>query len=441
MTAERPSPVWLYAFLAVQCASVAALTVEALGSLRIVLRVLPFGMSLAYLACLPAGGPRYPLRLWATAGLAVMSLGLLHPEANTLLAGVAQIALTLAVWGPVYWVGRIAVTGDVVRRVMLLVWAFNTLSAAVGVLQVYDPARFAPDPAFVRQLGGSDAEDLKIRLDDGTEVFRPMGLSDSPGGAALAANAAVVMGIGVALAYRSAVLKAAVAAGAGVAMFCLYLCQVRSLLILTAISVLCMLVLVSVRGRARAALYIGLVAVAGPVIGYGWATAVGQSAVVGRLETLWEGSPAEVYYSNRGVFVEDTLDRILPTYPFGAGLGRWGMMSYYFGDPNRRDSPPLWAEMTLTGWVYDGGLLLVLLGYGAMIVALGFALRVAVTHSSPLHANAAAVVAAVSAAAFATTISAHVFVAQSGMMYLLLNALLYAAVRDRASTRPAVGGR
>jgi len=428
--------VWLYVFALAQFLCLAALVVEALGGFRFVLRLVPFALSIIYLAVLPAGGPRNPVRPWAVAGLVVMGLGLFHPQTNTLLAGLAEVGLTLAVWGPIFWTGRIAVTADVFRRLLVLLWVLNSLSAAVGVLQVYDPGRFAPDPTFVKRMqGGEYADGLMIRLDDGTELFRPMGLSDTPGGAALAANSAIVMGVGVALTNRGLVIPLAVAATAVASVFCLYVCQVRSLLILTVISVLGCAALTAMRGEVRRAVLV-VAAVGGVgVLGFAWAVAVSGDAVATRFGSLFEASAGEVYYANRGHFVEDTFTHYIPDYPLGAGLGRWGMMHAYFGNPNDPNSPPLWAEMTLTGWVFDGGVPLVLCGYGAMLVGLGAVVRLAWRSRSRRVADFSAVVAGVSVAAFATTISAHVFVAQSGMMYLLLTAAVLAIPRPRIARR------
>ena len=45
----------------------------------------------------------------------------------------------------------------------------------------------------------------------------------------------------------------------------------------------------------------------------------------------------------------------------GAGLGRWGMMRYYFGNPWSRHSAALWAELQFPAWILDGGIILTVL--------------------------------------------------------------------------------
>ena len=45
------------------------------------------------------------------------------------------------------------------------------------------------------------------------------------------------------------------------------------------------------------------------------------------------------YQENRGIFLTYTLQELLYEYPFGAGIGRWGMMSAYFGEPDELAVP------------------------------------------------------------------------------------------------------
>lgn len=149
-----------------------------------------------------------------------------------------------------------------------------------------------------------------------------------------------------------------------------------------------------------------------------------------RLDTLTESSVAETYYTNRGVFLEKALFDDLFEYPLGAGPGRWGMMAYYFGDKTNWVNPMLWAEITVSGWVYDGGLPLLIVGYGAMLIGFVSAVRIAILTSSDSLSNFASIVAAVSLGCFAATISSHVFVTQQGMIYLMLLSVLLVVNRS-----------
>src|SRR5687768_762846 len=53
--------------------------------------------------------------------------------------------------------------------------------------------------------------------------------------------------------------------------------------------------------------------------------------VANRMGTLVRNRPGQVYYENRGRFLEDAIFKTLPNAPFGEGLGHWGMTATYFG--------------------------------------------------------------------------------------------------------------
>jgi hypothetical protein len=58
-----------------------------------------------------------------------------------------------------------------------------------------------------------------------------------------------------------------------------------------------------------------------------WAVAIGGESTLERLSSLVSDRADAVYQQNRGHFLEDTINVLLPQYPLGAGLGRWGMMN------------------------------------------------------------------------------------------------------------------
>ena len=70
--------------------------------------------------------------------------------------------------------------------------------------------------------------------------------------------------------------------------------------------------------------------------------------------TLLEDDPRELYYQSRGMQIESAINDLIDEYPFGAGLARWGMMSYYFGD-KRSEPRGLFAEVQPNAWMLDGG--------------------------------------------------------------------------------------
>ena len=427
------SPAILYGFMLVQFLCVGVLVVERVGSARMAFRVTTFVSSLALFAALltpPVRGVvrKFPARSLATAVLALTFLGMIHPRLNSPLAGIAHVFLIAAVWAPVFWVQRFRVDAGVLRKMLLLFWGFNTLSSAVGVLQVYDPDRFMPDATFIRSLVGDEgAEGLKIKLDDGRELFRPMGLSDSPGGAGPAGVIAVATGLGFAIGERNVAVRVLAAAGAALGMFCVYISQVRAALVVVVVNMVVFTIVLAVRGRLDRAFGVaagGALAVAG---GFAWVTGIGGGAVTDRLSTLTEGSVGSVYYSNRGRFLEDTFESFIPDYPLGAGLGRYGMMHTYFGNKTNTESIPLWAEIQATAWVFDGGVPLLLVGYGAVAWACYFSVRVSLRAHDPRLADCATMIAAIELGTAAQTFGYIPFLGQVGLMFWLLNAAMYRA--------------
>lgn len=155
---------------------------------------------------------------------------------------------------------------------------------------------------------------------------------------------------------------------------------------------------------------------------------VSGERVVNRITSLTDGSVSTVYYKNRGKFVEQSLLKDLPKYPLGAGLGRYGQMYSYFGNKKRHDARPLYAEIQLSAWLYDGGLLLVALGYGIMIYACYMSLRIALfKHMNRMVSDGAALVAGLNVGWLAISFSYPLFVSQTGITFCLLNGVLYAA--------------
>jgi hypothetical protein len=215
-------------------------------------------------------------------------------------------------------------------------------------------------------------------------------------------------------------------ASVSVGMFCIYLSFVRSILIVTAVSVVGLVVGLAVRGQVGRATVVAVVAAVVPVLVFVWATSAGKG-VGDRFASLVEDSPGEVYNANRGVFLQTTIEDFLPRYPVGAGLGRYGMMNLYFGTTSNPDSPPLWAEIQATAWVFDGGLLLLLAGYAAVIAAVLIAAYLAVSVRDNALAGLAALVAAFSFSILVNTAGYSSFLSQTGMMFWVLNAALYRA--------------
>jgi hypothetical protein len=410
--------------------------VPALGALRMVWRCASFGLSLALLGLVPGRGPGHPCRSWAPVILGLVALGFLHPTTNTLAAAGAQWALYLAVLAPLFWTSRMRVEPAMLRRLLLLFWAFQTASAAVGVLQVTFPGRFQPNLSTVyTSLDEDRLASLKVTLANGERVFRPMGLTDAPGGAAYAGMYAVLFGVGFLLLDRRGLVRLAAVAGMGVGLFCIYLSQTRSVLIMTGVSAASLAAVLALRGDWGRLLTVLTVAVVVVVVSFSWAVAVGGKSVTDRLSTLTADRADDVYYRNRGHFLEETLDYWLPRYPFGAGLGRWGMMNQYFGDKKDLYAESLWVEIQWTGWLFDGGVPLVLVYAGALVLACATAWRVARSRLPGGLPLAGALILAYDVGAASVTFNYPLFIGQGGLEFWLLNAALFAAACTAARPR------
>ncbi|MBN8625603.1 MAG: hypothetical protein J0M17_08950, partial [Planctomycetes bacterium] len=186
----------------------------------------------------------HPASRLGIAAIAGIGLGLLHPYTNTL-AGIAQWCLNAAIWAPLFWIGRIKLSPRTLWNAVIMLWAFHTISSVVGVLQVYYPERFSPSAEFVRTLMGQFADGLLITLDDGKQVWRPFGLSDTPGGAATSGSFAVIAGLVLFLSKPHWCVRFLSVFGVFTGIFCIYICEVRSIMAITVLGT-CVMILLQV---------------------------------------------------------------------------------------------------------------------------------------------------------------------------------------------------
>jgi hypothetical protein len=425
----------LIAFACLQFFCQLLLLVQELSPVRVVIRMSAFLGSAALLVVAPGvSTPGSRLRLWAYAILLIVALSAFNPESSNVVASVAQLALYASILGPLFWVARLRVSYATFQRLMLLFWLFYTASAVVGVLQTYFPGSFQPAlSTVVSDQGAGYLESLEIELASGARIFRPMGLTDSPGGAAYGGLYAVLLGLGM-LQGKSPFRGARVLAVGSVIIgaMCLYLCQVRSLLVMTGICVVTLAFVLVLSGRFSRLLGAGLVICAGAALAFILAQSVGGEAVASRLSTLTSEDPGSVYYKNRGMFLEDAVERLLPLYPLGAGLGRWGMISRYFGD----GVDSIWAEIQWTGWLLDGGVPLIIAYTGAILGSTWACLRLALQRDGREGNPWAATIVAYNVGAFALCFNYPLFMGTSGIEFWLLNAALLQSVTYSESTLP-----
>jgi hypothetical protein len=212
-----------------------------------------------------------------------------------------------------------------------------------------------------------------------------------------------------------------------------YLTQVRTcVLVLGGMLVLYVALLAIQRRRARALVLVA--AAAGTLALSLWtARRLGGDAVVERLATLVAASPTEVYYaSGRGEQLEHGVRVLAVEYPFGAGLGRWGMVRQYFGNERNLASPPIWAEVQFPAWILDGGLVLLACYCLAILATTGCELRLAGRAADPRLRSLAAIVLAANAGTVAMAFGLAPFTTHVGLQYWLLAGALHGAARGAA---------
>jgi hypothetical protein len=111
---------------------------------------------------------------------------------------------------------------------------------------------------------------------------------------------------------------------AAVGLFCIYLSQVRSILIFAGICLVCLAVVLLRQGNfgRLTVMTIGITALV--VATFTWAVTIGGESTLARLSSLVSDRADAVYQQNRGNFLEQTFSVLLPQYPLGAGLGALG---------------------------------------------------------------------------------------------------------------------
>jgi hypothetical protein len=134
-----------------------------------------------------------------------------------------------------------------------------------------------------------------------------------------------------------------------------------------------------------------------------------------------------VFQDQRGNFIRYTLSELLYEFPLGAGLGRWGMMHVYFGDPTLWQSPPIHVEVQLTGWLLDGGVALWLLYGGALFVALHYSYRAAVQAVTPAVQDMATIVLCLQLTIVCLCLTGPVFNTQLGILFWAMTGGLFGA--------------
>lgn len=421
---------WMHLFLAVQFLWAVPMFFPGGQSLRFFMRALPFVSSLGLMAVLFNWHPTSrvaPGSRLLVAALLLLPLNLLHPT-SLLGAGIAQCVFQLSIAAPLFWAHKLVRSPARLQALLVSTLIMNFAGAALGILQVYYPERFMP-PQFNTQMAADLIESMTYRGSDGRIIIRPPGLSDAPGGAAIAGGLTAMLALGIALrtrqAWQLACLSVMAASGLGV----IYLTQARSVLLMT-LGAGILIGVAAMRqgrmGRASAGLLLGATLV---VLTFWWATALGGGAIQRRFLDIRSQGAITSYQENRGEFVTETVGRLLDQYPFGAGLGRWGMMETYFADSL---GSHIHVEVQLTGWLLDGGIPMWILYGGAIVASLFYAVRLSFSRETPV-ADGAPVVLAIQLFVVGMAMAGPAFNTQLGILFWTVGAALHGAARNESA--------
>ena len=375
---------------------------------------------------------KHPAERFLVLVMVTLAMGLAHPLTSSLQSGLAQIGLYFAIFCPIYWARSYVTTRRQLVRILLLLLVCNGLNSIVGVLQVYNPDRWMPPELSSLYQNNSDfLIAATYRGPGGRMIVRPPGLFDTPGAVCSAGTIAALFGLILVL-EPLAVWKRAIAlvmAMAGIS--AIYLSHVRVSLVVTVGMMLAYVLMLSAQKQTKrvagfTALGVGLV-----LGGLSFATLLGGDSIADRFSTLVAEDPRELYYRSRGQSVEYAFNNLITEYPLGAGLARWGMMSFYFGGPAQADAPAVFAEVQPNAWLLDGGVFLLLF--------YGLALAVTATNDVTLVRTLAnrddrLWAAAVIAANFGTLALVFSFVpfgTAAGMQFWFLEGALHGAMAGR----------
>ncbi len=417
------------------------------GALRVLWRTGAFAASLGLLVLLRGKTRPNATTIAALWVMALTALEIFHPTSNTFLSASAEAVMYIAILAPLFWMTRLRLDVRIFRRVVFMFWGYFTLSSMVGILQVYFPGRFQPQLSPVVASLGEAIEGLKIVLANGRKIFRPMGLTDMPGGAANAGMWAVLFGLGFLLAatpgrnrrWKQAAYVSSMMAG----MMCIYLSQVRVLLVITMVWFVALMAILFWRQRWRQLGKMTLLVLL--VVGGGLYASlrVGGANFSQRLATLGGSSKTtSVYTRSRGYFLYQTLYELIPDYPLGAGMGRWGMMNTYFGDNTDPSRKLVYVEIQWQGWVLDGGVPLVIAYLALLWLAMVSLWRIA-RKRGPLWLWAALCLA-YDVGTIASCFDFTPFTGEIGLEFWFINALVLSAaycIERQATAMPQVGWR
>lgn len=408
--------------------------VPGLSSLRFFSRVASFVLSLFFLylvwrkGSLDNSTQDFTTNKWLIAIVSTLALMLLHPQTNSPVSGIAHILLYVSNYSVAFWAIAALRYGYQFQRVFILLFLVNCLSALVGIGQFYYPNIFLPPTISQLEQGGISALIPFYSLDDGTQVMRPCGMSDTPGLASYSGAMAATMGIVIATSYLPVWQRLL---GLGLALpsaTVIYLTQVRTAILMVVVSLLSLCFIMILQKRWAGVVQLATASFIVVIGGFFWAASEGGKSISDRYFTLIEDSPTNVLLnSSRAHMVQNSVSNQIFDMPFGGGLGRYGQVYFYFANYSYGDM--IWVENQISAWITDGGLVMLTLGFGALVFTLLDSLRIATTSPNMAIRHWAAGAFAINTSVCFSCFGQMPFLTNSGQQFWLLAAMAHAADR------------
>ena len=420
-----------------------------LAPIRLLLRVAQYGIGMAaWIGVLMSGRahrlPSFPGRSWATFCVIWLLLQVLNPMGDLPLAAPAHCIMTLSILSPIFWAPRITLSYARVEQMIRVLFVCSCFSLIFGFLQYYNPGhiagksyisgRFDPPTIQVVQTYQESGrwKELMIERSDGQKVFRPCGLTDSPGGAAGAASNCCLIGMVWILRRGPSWKRGFYCLVCLMSMVMLYFCQVRVIYLVTLGGLGLLGFCLFLRRDFRSLTILATIGLAIFVAALGWVIRNGGAEVLKRFEALVDKSSTKVYSENRGVFLESVFNELIWDYPLGSGLGHWGTTNLYFGHP-RKD---IYSEIQFQAWVYDGGIPLMVAYSVAAVLTIWHVFRISIRTRNQEFAKVACTIVGMAMGILVSGLSGMPFISSAGLQFwLILGAVIGASSHEASAAR------
>ena len=173
-------------FIISQTALPALLYLPGSQAFRLPIRFSAFAISLAAFAWYQfeatTQAPRSAMQPWVAGIMALLAVMLFHPETSSIVSGIAHMAVYFSVLAPLFWAPEFVKSPEQLARLLWILLLCSGANAVVGVLQVYDPARWLPAEFSRIVTGGvTGLGAVTYTGGQGQQIVRPPGLFDTPG--------------------------------------------------------------------------------------------------------------------------------------------------------------------------------------------------------------------------------------------------------------------